>query len=147
MIDQKTLISYTHVPIIWKQNIEYIIFNKVKEILFHCLFFVEKCFLLPSSVCCFWLSNKKREVSFGILCMHLFLNDFLSHNSFASLVTTAALCCCPLPGIMQQFAISEATLFGWNSMDGDSMGAGSNQGSVAHLSEVNQESITSRGKL
>lgn len=48
-------------------------------------------------------------------------------------------------GIMQQFAISEATLFGWNSMDGESMGAGSNQGSVAHLSEVNQESITSRG--
>uniref|UniRef100_UPI0037E8E810 polyhomeotic-like protein 1 isoform X5 n=1 Tax=Semicossyphus pulcher TaxID=241346 RepID=UPI0037E8E810 len=47
-------------------------------------------------------------------------------------------------GIMQQFAISEATLFGWNSMDGESMGAGSNQGSVAHLSEVNQESITSR---
>uniref|UniRef100_A0A3Q3GR21 Family with sequence similarity 131 member Ba n=1 Tax=Kryptolebias marmoratus TaxID=37003 RepID=A0A3Q3GR21_KRYMA len=42
-------------------------------------------------------------------------------------------------GIMQQFAISEATLFGWNSMDGESMGAGSNQGSVAHLSEVNQE--------
>eukprot|EP00064_Thunnus_orientalis_P015932 superscaffoldBa00003057_g15995 len=49
-------------------------------------------------------------------------------------------------GIMQQFAISEATLFGWNSMDGESMGAGSNQGSVAHLSEVNQESITSRAK-
>ncbi|XP_020514415.1 uncharacterized protein [Labrus bergylta] len=50
-------------------------------------------------------------------------------------------------GIMQQFAISEATLFGWNSMDGDSMGAGSNQGSVAHLSEVNQESITSRDQI
>lgn len=49
-------------------------------------------------------------------------------------------------GIMQQFAISEATLFGWNSMDGESMGAGSNHGSVAHLSEVNQESITSRGR-
>lgn len=48
-------------------------------------------------------------------------------------------------GIMQQFAISEATLFGWNSMDGESLGAGSNQGSMAHLSEVNQESITSRG--
>ncbi|XP_008420907.1 protein FAM131B-like isoform X3 [Poecilia reticulata] len=48
-------------------------------------------------------------------------------------------------GIMQQFAISEATLFGW--MDGDSMGAGSNQGSVAHLSEVNQESITSRDQV
>ncbi|XP_056154894.1 uncharacterized protein LOC130129120 [Lampris incognitus] len=50
-------------------------------------------------------------------------------------------------GIMQQFAISEATLFGWNSMDGDSIGAGSNQGSVAHLSEVNQESITSRDQV
>ncbi|CAK6978416.1 uncharacterized protein LOC122969909 isoform X1, partial [Scomber scombrus] len=50
-------------------------------------------------------------------------------------------------GIMQQFAISEATLFGWNSMDGESMGAGSNQGSVAHLSEVNQESITSRDQM
>ncbi|XP_006804298.1 protein FAM131B-like [Neolamprologus brichardi] len=49
--------------------------------------------------------------------------------------------------IMQQFAISEATLFGWNSMDGESMGAGSNQGSVAHLSEVNQESITSRDQV
>uniref|UniRef100_A0A665TX79 Uncharacterized LOC115051298 n=1 Tax=Echeneis naucrates TaxID=173247 RepID=A0A665TX79_ECHNA len=50
-------------------------------------------------------------------------------------------------GIMQQFAISEATLFGWNSMDGESMEAGSNQGSVAHLSEVNQESITSRDQV
>ncbi|XP_061912612.1 uncharacterized protein LOC133655958 isoform X2 [Entelurus aequoreus] len=50
-------------------------------------------------------------------------------------------------GIMQQFAISEATLFGWTSMDGDSMGAGSNHGSVAHLSEVNQESITSRDQV
>ncbi|XP_074469713.1 uncharacterized protein LOC141754510 isoform X9 [Sebastes fasciatus] len=50
-------------------------------------------------------------------------------------------------GIMQQFAISEATLFGFNSMDGESMGAGSNQGSVAHLSEVNQESITSRDQV
>lgn len=50
-------------------------------------------------------------------------------------------------GIMQQFAISEATLFGWNSLDGDSMGAGSNHGSVAHLSEVNQESITSRDQV
>lgn len=55
-------------------------------------------------------------------------------------------CLSPSSGIMQQFAISEATLFGWNSMDGESMGAGSNQGSVAHLSEVNQESITSRGQ-
>uniref|UniRef100_A0A3Q4G5C2 Family with sequence similarity 131 member Ba n=1 Tax=Neolamprologus brichardi TaxID=32507 RepID=A0A3Q4G5C2_NEOBR len=53
----------------------------------------------------------------------------------------------PSSGIMQQFAISEATLFGWNSMDGESMGAGSNQGSVAHLSEVNQESITSRDQV
>ncbi|KAM9385880.1 uncharacterized protein KZ484_007467 [Pholidichthys leucotaenia] len=50
-------------------------------------------------------------------------------------------------GIMQQFAISEATLFGWNSVDGESMEAGSNQGSVAHLSEVNQESITSRDQV
>lgn len=50
-------------------------------------------------------------------------------------------------GIMQQFAISEATLFGWNSLDGDSIGAGSNHGSVAHLSEVNQESITSRDQV
>ncbi|KAL6100223.1 uncharacterized protein ACO6RY_01877 [Pungitius sinensis] len=50
-------------------------------------------------------------------------------------------------GIMQQFAISEATLFGWNSMDGESLEAGSNQGSVAHLSEVNQESITSRDQV
>ncbi|XP_062846128.1 uncharacterized protein fam131ba isoform X2 [Trichomycterus rosablanca] len=47
-------------------------------------------------------------------------------------------------GIMQQFAISEATLQGWNSMDGDSFCADSNHGSVAHLSEINQESITSR---
>ncbi|XP_054620561.1 uncharacterized protein LOC129173564 isoform X2 [Dunckerocampus dactyliophorus] len=37
-------------------------------------------------------------------------------------------------GIMQQFAISEATLFGWTSVDGDSN----------HGSEVNQDSITSR---
>ncbi|XP_058260270.1 protein FAM131B isoform X3 [Hemibagrus wyckioides] len=47
-------------------------------------------------------------------------------------------------GVMQQFAISEATLLAWNSMDGESFCADSNQGSVAHLSEVNQESITSR---
>ncbi|XP_057211155.1 uncharacterized protein fam131ba isoform X3 [Triplophysa rosa] len=47
-------------------------------------------------------------------------------------------------GIMQQFAISEATLSAWNSMYGESFCADSNQGSVAHLSEVNQESITSR---
>ncbi|XP_016146638.1 uncharacterized protein [Sinocyclocheilus grahami] len=47
-------------------------------------------------------------------------------------------------GIMQQFAISEAALLTWNSMDGESLCANSNQGSVAHLSEVNQESITSR---
>ncbi|XP_068188514.1 protein FAM131B-like isoform X2 [Antennarius striatus] len=50
-------------------------------------------------------------------------------------------------GIMQQFAISEATLFGWNSMDAESLGAGSTHGSVAHLSEVNQESITSRDQV
>ncbi|XP_028298662.1 protein FAM131B-like isoform X2 [Gouania willdenowi] len=50
-------------------------------------------------------------------------------------------------GIMQQFAISEATLFGWNSNDGESLGAGSNHGSVAQLSEVNQESITSQDQL
>lgn len=49
-------------------------------------------------------------------------------------------------GILQQFAISEATLLAWSSMDGESPRSGSNQGSVAHLSEVNQESITSRGK-
>lgn len=49
-------------------------------------------------------------------------------------------------GILQQFAISEATLLAWSSMDGESPRSGSNQGSVAHLSEVNQESITSRGR-
>uniref|UniRef100_UPI0037E92B71 protein FAM131B isoform X1 n=1 Tax=Semicossyphus pulcher TaxID=241346 RepID=UPI0037E92B71 len=50
-------------------------------------------------------------------------------------------------GILQQFAISEATLLAWSSMDGDSPRSGSNQGSVAHLSEVNQESITSRDQI
>ncbi|XP_061112153.1 uncharacterized protein fam131ba isoform X5 [Conger conger] len=50
-------------------------------------------------------------------------------------------------GVMQQFAISEATLMGWNSMEGDSLCAGSNQGSVAHLSDANQESITSRDQI
>ncbi|XP_033897879.1 protein FAM131B-like [Acipenser ruthenus] len=50
-------------------------------------------------------------------------------------------------GVMQQFAISEATLLAWTSMDVDSMSAGSNQGSVAHLSEVNQESVTSRDQI
>ncbi|XP_059195496.1 uncharacterized protein fam131bb isoform X2 [Centropristis striata] len=50
-------------------------------------------------------------------------------------------------GILQQFAISEATLMAWSSMDGDSPRSGSNQGSVAHLSEVNQESITSRDQI
>ncbi|XP_071230184.1 AF4/FMR2 family member lilli-like isoform X3 [Salvelinus alpinus] len=47
-------------------------------------------------------------------------------------------------GLMAQFALSEATLLGWRSMEEDSLCAGSNQGSVAHLSETNQESITSR---
>ncbi|CAL8299854.1 unnamed protein product [Lota lota] len=47
-------------------------------------------------------------------------------------------------GIMQQFAISEATLFGWNSVDGESLGAESTRGSNGHLSEGNQDSITSR---
>uniref|UniRef100_A0A087Y4J8 Family with sequence similarity 131 member B n=1 Tax=Poecilia formosa TaxID=48698 RepID=A0A087Y4J8_POEFO len=50
-------------------------------------------------------------------------------------------------GILQQFAISEATLLAWSSMDGESPRSGSNQGSVAHLSEVNQESITSRDQI
>ncbi|XP_062395176.1 uncharacterized protein fam131bb isoform X2 [Sardina pilchardus] len=49
-------------------------------------------------------------------------------------------------GVLQQFAISEATLLAWTSMD-ESMNAGSNQGSVAHLSETNQESITSRDQI
>ncbi|XP_061804245.1 uncharacterized protein fam131bb isoform X2 [Nerophis lumbriciformis] len=50
-------------------------------------------------------------------------------------------------GLLQQFAISEATLLAWSSMDGESPMSGSNQGSVAHLSEVNQESITSRDQI
>ncbi|XP_075321872.1 uncharacterized protein fam131bb isoform X2 [Odontesthes bonariensis] len=50
-------------------------------------------------------------------------------------------------GILQQFAISEATLMAWSSMDGESPRSGSNQGSVAHLSELNQESITSRDQI
>ncbi|KAM3872879.1 protein FAM131B-like [Diretmus argenteus] len=50
-------------------------------------------------------------------------------------------------GILQQFAISEATLLAWTSMDGESLRSGSNQGSVAHLSEVNQESISSRDQI
>ncbi|XP_012994786.2 uncharacterized protein fam131bb isoform X1 [Esox lucius] len=50
-------------------------------------------------------------------------------------------------GILQQFAISQATLMAWTSMDGESLMSGSNQGSVAHLSEVNQESITSRDQI
>ncbi|XP_029307967.1 LOW QUALITY PROTEIN: uncharacterized protein fam131bb [Cottoperca gobio] len=50
-------------------------------------------------------------------------------------------------GILQQFAISEATLMAWTSMDGESTRSGSNQGSVAHLSEVNQESISSRDQI
>ncbi|MBN3308492.1 F131B protein, partial [Amia calva] len=49
--------------------------------------------------------------------------------------------------VMQQFAISEATLLAWSSIDGESLSAGSNQGSVAHLSEVNQESVTSRDQI
>ncbi|KAL0962399.1 hypothetical protein UPYG_G00339540 [Umbra pygmaea] len=50
-------------------------------------------------------------------------------------------------GLMAQFALSEATLLGWRSMEEDSFGAGSNQGSVAHLSETNQESVTSRDQM
>ncbi|TRY86487.1 hypothetical protein DNTS_001107 [Danionella cerebrum] len=50
-------------------------------------------------------------------------------------------------GVLQQFAISEATLLAWSSMDGESTSVGSNQGSQAHLSETNQESITSRDQI
>ncbi|XP_058602727.1 protein FAM131B isoform X7 [Onychostoma macrolepis] len=50
-------------------------------------------------------------------------------------------------GVLQQFAISEATLLAWSSMDGESTSVGSNQGSIAHLSEANQESITSRDQM
>ncbi|XP_037309303.1 uncharacterized protein fam131bb isoform X1 [Pungitius pungitius] len=50
-------------------------------------------------------------------------------------------------GILQQFAISEATLLAWTSMDGESPRSGSNQGSMAHLSELNQESINSRDQI
>ncbi|KAJ8389427.1 hypothetical protein AAFF_G00119650 [Aldrovandia affinis] len=50
-------------------------------------------------------------------------------------------------GVMQQFAISEATLMAWNSLEGDSLCVGSNQGSVAHLSDANQESITSTDQI
>ncbi|CAB1321019.1 unnamed protein product [Coregonus sp. 'balchen'] len=50
-------------------------------------------------------------------------------------------------GLMAQFALSEATLLGWRSMEEDSLCAGSKHGSVAHLSETNQESITSRADV
>ncbi|XP_034409703.1 uncharacterized protein fam131bb isoform X3 [Cyclopterus lumpus] len=50
-------------------------------------------------------------------------------------------------GILKQFAISEATLQAWSSMDGESPRSSSNQGSMAHLSELNQESITSRDQI
>uniref|UniRef100_A0A3B3SL00 Family with sequence similarity 131 member Ba n=1 Tax=Paramormyrops kingsleyae TaxID=1676925 RepID=A0A3B3SL00_9TELE len=50
-------------------------------------------------------------------------------------------------GVMQQFAISEATLLAWNSMDEESFGAGCNRGSAAQLSEVNQHSVTSRDQM
>ncbi|XP_059364869.1 uncharacterized protein LOC132103796 [Carassius carassius] len=50
-------------------------------------------------------------------------------------------------GVLQQFAVSEATLLAWSSMDGESTSVGSNQGSIAHLSEANQESITSRDQI
>ncbi|XP_077445984.1 uncharacterized protein LOC144066660 isoform X3 [Stigmatopora argus] len=49
-------------------------------------------------------------------------------------------------GIMQQLAISEATLFGWASAD-DTLAGDSQCGSVAHLSDVNQDSITSRDQI
>lgn len=134
---------------------------------------MENWFLLPSSVWSFYASNNKTKM-YGFLigsrsCFFHRLRPQINHNclnvdrnvfcTFSSMTTScvtlvwhhscghSSSLLSYLPGIMQQFAISEATLFGWNSMDGDSMGAGSNQGSVAHLSEVNQESITSRGKL
>ncbi|XP_034001605.1 uncharacterized protein fam131bb isoform X2 [Trematomus bernacchii] len=50
-------------------------------------------------------------------------------------------------GILQQFAVTEATLIAWGSMDGGSTRSGSMMGSVARLSEVNQESITSRDQI
>ncbi|XP_075965166.1 uncharacterized protein fam131bb isoform X1 [Anarhichas minor] len=50
-------------------------------------------------------------------------------------------------GILKQFAVSEATLLAWTSMDGESTRSGSNQGSMAHLSELNQESINSRDQI
>ncbi|XP_051927148.1 uncharacterized protein LOC127604191 isoform X2 [Hippocampus zosterae] len=49
-------------------------------------------------------------------------------------------------GIMQQFAISEATLFGWASTD-DNLAADSCHGSTARLGDSNQDSITSRDQV
>lgn len=105
-----------------------------------CLLFLD---LIKSCVC---LQSRHRDLFHAVVFQDRMLLFLLQPAAPQRALTRLFLASSSSPsGIMQQFAISEATLFGWNSMDGESMGAGSNQGSVAHLSEVNQESITSRG--
>lgn len=59
----------------------------------------------------------------------------------------------PLPvsfgtGVMEQFAISEATLMAWSSMDGEDVSVNSNQENPAgNYSENYQELMESQGKL
>lgn len=59
----------------------------------------------------------------------------------------------PLPvsfgtGVMEQFAISEATLMAWSSMDGEDVSVNSNQENPAgNYSENYQELMESQGEL
>lgn len=51
-------------------------------------------------------------------------------------------------GVMEQFAISEATLMAWSSMDGEDVSVNSNQDNPAgNYSENYQELMESQGEL
>lgn len=51
-------------------------------------------------------------------------------------------------GVMEQFAISEATLMAWSSMDGEDVSVNSNQENpVGNYSENYQELMESQGEL
>ena len=52
-----------------------------------------------------------------------------------------------LPGVMEQFAISEATLMAWSSMDGEDMSVNSTQETLGcNYSDNYQELMESQGE-
>lgn len=66
-----------------------------------------------------------------------------SKASWSCLVPTTFL----LPGVMEQFAISEATLMAWSSMDGEDMSVNSTQETLGcNYSDNYQELMESQGE-